>query len=184
MATKYGKIKGLVNWAKVYEPDVAFADSKWKMDFYPLDETEWAVVDNLGLSMRKRDDEEMDMKYIKLSRPTEKKYKNELTAFCPIRITAQDGTTIQDTHDKDGKVLKSFRILDDPERTSIGERVLIGNGSEIEVEVIAYDTSVGRGHRIEAIKIRELVKYDSEDAGNVVTEGDVDTPDEDKAAWE
>lgn len=182
MASVYGKIKGLVNWAKVYEPDVAFGDSKWKVDFYPLDKEQWAIVDKLELTMRRREDPELDMEFIKLSRPTEKKIQKNYVTFNPIRIFNKDGSMIQDTLDANGAVLKSYDTDNPQPMTSIGERVLLGNGTEVEVTLVVYDTQVGKGHRIEEIRVLDLVHYDAEAETSDIPESDIegsDTP-----AWE
>ena len=46
----------------------------------------------------------------------------------------------------------------------LGEEVtdFVGNGSKVTVRVTVYDTRRGKGHRLEAVRVDELVKYVSD----------------------
>lgn len=39
----------------------------------------------------------------------------------------------------------------------------IGNGSDVTLKVSVYDTKMGKGHRLEAIRVNELVEYHPKD---------------------
>lgn len=52
---------------------------------------------------------------------------------------------------------------DEPWDTSIA----IGNGSKVEVFFSVYDTSKGKGTRLEGVRVLELVEYESEGGGGV-----------------
>lgn len=43
--------------------------------------------------------------------------------------------------------------------------VTIGNGSQVEVFFTVYDTSMGKGTRLEGVRVLDLVEYVSEGAG-------------------
>ena len=163
MATMYGKVKGTVNWAKVYDPDVAFGDEKWKIDFYPLNEAEWENFNKLGLTVRVREDNDLDKTFVKLSRPVRREYQGVTVEFTSPRITDKDGSPIREYRDANNDLVKSYPLEEKPEMTRLGESVLLGNGTEIELTLISYDTSVGKGHRIEELKVLDLVVYNSEE---------------------
>lgn len=48
---------------------------------------------------------------------------------------------------------------------------LIGNGSKVTVKVAVYDTGAGKGHRVEAIRVDELVEYVPSAAANAPSVG-------------
>lgn len=49
---------------------------------------------------------------------------------------------------------------------------LIGNGSKLTLKISTYDTAAGVGHRLEAVRIDELVKYEkSEGPGSAPAAG-------------
>jgi hypothetical protein len=47
--------------------------------------------------------------------------------------------------------------------------VSIGNGSKVEVAVSIYDTPMGKGTRLEGVKVIDLVEYDNPNAGEPLT---------------
>lgn len=65
-------------------------------------------------------------------RPESKVIKGELVKFDPPSVT-----------DKDGNKVES----------------LVGNGSDVTIKVVVYDTMKGKGHRLEAVRVNELVEY-------------------------
>lgn len=46
---------------------------------------------------------------------------------------------------------------------------LIGNGSRVKLAVSVYDTKMGKGTRLEAIKVLDLVEYESENKPQGIT---------------
>lgn len=44
--------------------------------------------------------------------------------------------------------------------------VLIGNGSKVEVFFTVYETSKGKGTRLEGVRVLDLVEYEREDTGD------------------
>lgn len=53
----------------------------------------------------------------------------------------------------------------DAEGKEWDDGVSIGNGSEVEVAIEVYDTSMGKGTRLTGVKVLEHVSYESEDSG-------------------
>lgn len=104
----------------------------FSLDLY-LDKPSWAVFEESGLGLTPKEDD--DGKFIKLRRPVSKVIKGELVKFGPPAVFDKDKKEITD---------------------------LIGNGSRVTVKVAVFDTVKGKGHRMEAVRVDELVKY----AGN------------------
>lgn len=96
-----------------------------------MDEDSRARYDKSGLRLKDREDE--DGEYIQFRRNHEGYYKGEEAhVFGPPTVLNEDGETITD---------------------------LVGNGSDVTVKVEIYDTKMGRGHRMEAVRVNELVEY-------------------------
>lgn len=105
-----------------------------------LDAKSTEAYDKLGLGLKKREDE--DGSYYVFKRPLVKPIKNELVEFGPPKVV-----------DKDNQPFEG----------------LIGNGSKITVKISVYDTMKGPGHRLEAVRVDDLVEYNPE--GNEATGG-------------
>lgn len=108
-------------------------DSKYndyKINVY-LDEPSKVLYLESGLQMKTKADE--DGEFITFRRPVSKIIKQELAKFDPPIVTsASDGSVVTD---------------------------LLGNGSEVVIKVLAYDTIKGKGHRLEAVQVTKLVPY-------------------------
>lgn len=89
-----------------------------------------------GMSMAYKEDD--DGKFITFRRPEAKLIKNEMVKFAPPKVVNKDGEPISDN---------------------------IGNGSDVTVKVLVYDTVKGPGHRLEAVRVDKLVEYAKRDAG-------------------
>lgn len=83
-----------------------------------------------GMTMTPKMSEEGE--YITFRRPEAKLIKNELVKFEAPPVTDAEGKPV----DK-----------------------LIGNGSDVTVKVVVYDTVKGKGHRLEAVRVNSLVEY-------------------------
>lgn len=132
MSSKYLYFTGPCKWAKVYEPDEFNGEKKWKIDVY-LNKAGLKDLKDSGLKLKVREDDEGN-RYVTFNRPLFKEIKGELKEFEPPRILDADGKT---------------PITD-----------LIGNDSIVTVKVQAYDTSMGMGHRLEAVRVDELKRYE------------------------
>jgi hypothetical protein len=71
--------------------------------------------------------------YLTFRRPESKVIKNELVKFEAPAVT-----------DKEGNKVES----------------LVGNGSDVTIKVVVYDTMKGKGHRLEAVRVDNLIPYE------------------------
>jgi len=53
----------------------------------------------------------------------------------------------------------------DEEGNDWDDSVSIGNGSEVEVAISIYDTSLGKGTRLEGVRVIDLVEYEDSPSG-------------------
>lgn len=95
-----------------------------------LDDESWEKFDKLGLGLQPKTDDEG--RHVKFRRPMTKMIKGEAVEFGLPKVV-----------DKEGKETN----------------VLIGNGSTVTVKICVFDTRKGKGHRLEAVRIDELVEY-------------------------
>lgn len=101
----------------------------FSLNLYP-DKDTWAVFAESGIGVTPKEDD--DGKFITLRRPVQKVIKGELVKFGPPAVFDKDKKDITD---------------------------LIGNGSRVTVKVAVFDTIKGKGHRMEAVRVDDLVKY-------------------------
>lgn len=139
MTTKYYYFSGPCKWAKVYEPDDFQGERKWKIDVY-LDKRQLKELKESGIKLKVREDEEGG-KFVTFTRAMFKEGKDKnLKEYTPPRILAADSKT---------------EITD-----------LIGNGSEVTVKIETYDTSLGKGSRLAAVRVDKLVKFERAEEDN------------------
>lgn len=161
MTTQTLKMRGKVYWAKVYAPDVAFGSSNYKIDFYPNDDEEMQKFKDAGIQKTVKENE--NGKYFQLVRPDFKLLKGEIITFTSPVIEDKDGKTVVDHVNTDtGNRVYSFNAKEKDKVIRRGNPILLGNGSEVEVRVAVYDTAKGKGHRLEAIKILDLIEYQTD----------------------
>lgn len=149
------RFTGRVAWVKVYEPDEYKGTKKWKVPFYPDEETMQAIKD-AGIQLRVKEDSGeksgVSGKYVTFTRNTTANYGKGPEDLAPPMI-----------RDKDSVILVKYD--DDFER--VGEPVLIGNGSVVELLVEVYPTkNFGNGQRIKEVKIIDLIEWDPEEASD------------------
>lgn len=122
-------LRGTSLWSNLTEAD--------KYDNYGtnlvLDDESLAIFRNLKTKAKTKIDEKTNKQYVKLNR---KKYRTDKDGVrsenTPVKIVDKDGNDHEDN---------------------------IGNGSTIVCKCIVYDTSAGRGMRLEAVMIEELKAY-------------------------
>jgi hypothetical protein len=133
MAQKTILLAGKCKWAKLYKPESEYDKSKasWRVDLYP-DESSWNLFDSSGLQLKKKQDKDGG-KFIQLRRPTKKLIKDKIVEMSPPVV-----------------INSKLEPFSDP----------IGNGSTVTCKVIVYDTSKGKGHTLESVRIDSLVEYD------------------------
>lgn len=101
----------------------------WQIQVY-LDDASMKTYDESGMTMQKKRDD--DGTFVTFRRPEAKVIKDELVKFDPPSVLDTDGNKLDQ---------------------------LVGNGSDVTVKVIVYDTMKGKGHRLEAVKVNKLVPY-------------------------
>ena len=85
----------------------------------------------LGLGLKIKEDSEGSL--VTFKRPMEKLIKGEVVHFGPPKVFNPDGTEMTEG--------------------------LIGNGSTVTVKIQKYDTLKGPGHRLESVRVDNLVEY-------------------------
>lgn len=143
MAEQKLKLHGKIKWAKV---TMATLDSKYgppesNIQFYP-DEASLILLKSAGSRVEVKEDPEG--RFVKLKRPFTRTFNDKVT---------KEPVTIEIGLPAVGKGLNE-------DGTLIPFTGLIGNGSEVDVKVSIYDTKqYGKGTRLEAINILNLVEY-------------------------
>jgi len=159
LATKWISIKGRLFWPMVYEPDEAFGDTRWKVNFEPFDEYEWTKFRNSGMQQEPKENNE-GTKTITLRRQTRKVFPkdDEATYFTPPEITGAVSVSYVDA--ATGEKIKSYKKSEKKTINTVGEQVEIGNGSVGIVNVAVFDAQKGKGHRLESIQVLDLVHFE------------------------
>lgn len=130
MPTQKHQLKGKLKWAKnLVIPDEFRGSKNYKVQLYDVDEDAWKAT---GVQTKPKEDKEGDKLFL-LKRPDSRVISNELVSFGPIAVVDKEGTDISDK--------------------------MIGNGSEATVEFITYDTSMGKGHRVNRVVVTNLIEY-------------------------
>lgn len=159
MATKYYTLKGSIKWAKIYEPDEFSGVKRWMLNFYPADGAEWEKFQKMGTELGIKEDE--DGKYVTFRRPASKVIGDNFVIFSPPEISG--AVEVRYVNDE-GISVRSYNKGDKVTVTRIGEQVPLGNGSVVLVNLAVYDVkvagNVARGHRLENIKVLDLVAYE------------------------
>jgi len=101
----------------------------WTVQLY-MDKDSLKKYQESGMSMAIKEDE--DGKYVTFRRPMAKLIKQEMVKFAPPTVVDSDGNTFDKT---------------------------IGNGSDVTIKVLVYDTMKGPGHRLEAVRVDKWVEY-------------------------
>lgn len=96
-----------------------------------LDEVALEKYKKSGMQMALKEDD--DGTYVAFRRPVQKIIKGDLVKLGPPKVTDSKGNEVTD---------------------------LIGNGSIVEVDVAVYDSIKGKGHTLQAVRVKELVKYE------------------------
>ena len=116
---------------------------KYVVDLY-MDDPSFDLFNESGVELKIREDD--DGTFVKLSRPIAKEIKGQLVEYEAPKVLDAEG-----------------EVMD--------ESILIGNGSQVICKVAVYDTRAGKGHRLEEVKVLDLVEYS--EAPEEVTPEDV-----------
>ncbi len=137
MATQQLYFKGKCQWAKVFKADTKFnPQGEYKIDLF-LDAENLKKFKDSGLQLKLRHNEEGDEPYVTFKRPDKQMIKGEIVDRGRPQILDKDNNTL-------------------PEDT------VIGNGSVVTCKIVSYDGAKGKGHRLEAVRIEDLVEYNAD----------------------
>jgi hypothetical protein len=135
-------LSGKAKWCKLFEPDEYNGVKKWKMDFFP-DPKSFEVLKASGSRKHIKSDD--DGRFVRLDRPV-------------VVDFAKKGRTD----------LEAPRVID-AEGADWDPKVKIGNGSEVTVQIDVYDTKMGKGTRLEGVRIDVLVPFEGDDGDDLAT---------------
>lgn len=159
MASKAHKIEGIIHWAKVTE------DTR-DLDGYQGQAREWDGEYSIDLVVS---DPEERAKFKETG--SMKKFKTD-----PDKYDGQPWLSLTRKHNakgKDGETVVAWSgppLLYDVDGNAWDEEILIGNGTQAVAKVIVYDVPKGKGTRLDAIQVVELVEYEPEDKPRVADE--------------
>lgn len=129
MSTKIFYFTGPCKWAKVHKPDTYNGEDRYKIDLY-LSKKELAKLNESGSKVKLKEDD--DGKFVTFSRKTQMEIAGETKILGkPMVIDAN-----KQDFDKD-----------------------IGNGSLVTCKVAIYDTKMGKGTRLEAVRVDEWKEF-------------------------
>tara|TARA_R110000868_G_scaffold2276_2_gene16916 strand:+ start:6396 stop:6836 length:441 start_codon:yes stop_codon:yes gene_type:complete len=134
MATDTLYFSGKAKWAQ----NLFVPDQKYnnyKVNLH-LDEESLAKFVSSGLALTIKEDPEMGP-FVVFRRPVSKMIMGKTVSFSPPSVVDKEG----EKHEGN-----------------------IGNGSDISCKVVMYDTVKGKGHRLEAVRVDNLVVYESENS--------------------
>lgn len=178
MASKTIKFRGKAMWFKIYEPETFRNSTNWKVDLV-VDKENLELYKKSGIMKKVKEKEEGTT--LSFTRPQTKEIKGINNLFAPPKVYAEDGSILVDYKVNEAK--DGFDRVGDP--------VLIGNGSDVELTVTVYDWGTkgagGVGQRLESIRIIDLIEYKSEggsgDSIAIGSDKPATTEDGIKAPW-
>ena len=133
--TKTYFFSGKCKWARLNIPDEKY--KRYKINVY-LDEASKKKFAESGSMLEWRRDE--DGEFITFGRPESKLMRGEIVKFGPPEIVDSNGVALEE---------------------------YVGNGSDVTVKVSIYDYTfgkkVGKGTRLEAVRVNNLVPYVKQD---------------------
>ena len=138
MSTSHVYLTGFLMWAKVHHPDPEYKN--YTVDFYPedIDETR-AILTEQGSQLKEKEGQSEEAPgpyFYKFRRAEEQLIKDQVVKWGPPLVVQADGET--------------------------PEKRLLGNGTKATVKLEFFDTKNGRGHRLLAVRVDELVEYNPE----------------------
>ena len=104
-----------------------------------LDEPSRALFTESGLQLTPRSDD--DGEFVTFRRPNYKQIKKDLVHFGAPSVIDDKGAPVT---------------------------TLLGNGSEVVVKVVVYDSKKGKGHRLKAVQVTKLIPYEGASGPAVV----------------
>lgn len=130
MASKTWYFTGTCKWAKVVEPDKKY--NKYSIDLF-MDNDNMEKFKKSGAQLKVRENDEGET-FITFSRPTASLGRDgKIKEHGAPLLLSVNGDPLKDT--------------------------LVGNGSTVTVKVDVYDTPKGKGTRLEAVRVDNLVAF-------------------------
>lgn len=132
MATKFHKFTGVGEWFKIFVPDEYDGAKRWTLNFKPDNLEEWKAS---GIMLR---DVKNNPGWFRPRRDCVKLIKGEAVNFEAPVVVNSEGV-----------------------EWDSNEMGYIGNGSKVELTIAVFDLTArkGKGHRLEKIRILDLVEY-------------------------
>lgn len=145
MTTKVHYFRGKAKWAQLGlgpkpEENADKEYEAWKMNLY-FDEDSMAEFRDSGIRLTIKEDD--DGRYVTFRRPFSKKIGDELVKFEAPAVKTKEGEPFTN---------------------------YLGNGSDVIIKVLSFDTRKGKGHRLEAVQVLEVVEY-VKDSSNGLADG-------------
>ena len=137
MATVYLKLQGKIEWAQnLFVPDEYNGAKRYTCSFFPDAEAK-AALKASGLTLKLKADSKNfpGEEYIRPRRDLQKVIKGDVVTFDRPPILNAD-------------------------RSLASSDIRIGNGSKVELEIAVYDAGRYKGHRLEKVRILDLVEYE------------------------
>lgn len=144
MATQYLKLQGMIEWAQnLFIPDEYNGAKRYTCSFYPDDEAR-AKIKASGLSLQYKNNSKNfpGHEYIRPRRDLQKMIKGSIVEFDRPEILLKDNTVAPSD-------------------------IRIGNGSKVELEISVFDAGRYKGHRLDRVRILDLVEYEKPVAAGV-----------------
>jgi len=173
LATSYINLIGKSRFTKhLFVTDDAFGASKFKASIW-LDEENLNKYNKSGIQVSVKTDEIGP--YVTLSRDDTKMIKKTLVYFTPPYIKNKDTSYRVSYVDEDNNIVRQYQNPQDKDKIQrIGDPFLIGNGSLLELNICIFDTQTkGKGHRLEGVRILDLIEYKPQERTEKPTEEEV-----------
>ncbi len=135
MATNTLYFTGKCQWAKLAKPDTKFDPAGvYAIDVF-LDKDNLKKFNDSKMQLKLRHNETSDEPYVTFKRPDKQMIKGEIVERGRPKIVDRDDNELP------------------------GDTI-IGNGSTVTVKITTYDGAKGKGHRLEGVRIVDLVEFD------------------------
>ncbi len=129
MATTMIYLTGEADWVKVDKPDEKY--NRWGLTLYPDDESLLKFKES-GLRVEVHSDPKNNRPFVRLGRSVEALIKGKVLRYDPP-------------------------VIFDANNNQFEKVPRIGRGSNVTVKVAVFDTSKGKGHRLESVRVNSLV---------------------------
>lgn len=144
MSTSTYLFTGKTKWAKLQpdKPDTKFGE-QWQLPLY-LDAKSWVDYEKSGIRLEVKKDKETGEPYVTFRRKVKEMHwkKGAMQENGPVKVVIANQYGEYEPFDG-----------------------LIGNGSSVSAKVDVFDTKNGKGHRLVAVGVDNLVEYNPDGVG-------------------